>query len=208
MAGESIRLSILLLPFAGMTAGASSEITELIFGSNFISSGPILAWLISAAVLHVLVSVNSVILIAAGRTRFALLVVGLLVPLAIFGYIWIIPLLGPVGASMVTAGAFLAAAITGSAVVRGTWGLAVPLATLARSLALTILAFSAAYWWSAAGLILVLKLCVVCVAIPLLFYIAGELTNRDLTLVISSLGRKTRTDSDHSSNTGSTGGTS
>ena len=198
MARESIRLSILLLPFAGMSAGASSEITRLIFGSNFTESGPILAWLISGAVLHVLVSVNASILIAAGRTRFALLIIGLMVPLAISGHLLMIPALGPVGASMVTAGAYLAATIAGSAAVKTTWGLGIPLATLVRSLTIAALAFCVAYWWSTAGLILVLKLCLICIAIPLLFYLGGELTNRDLAFIIPGLARKSGANGDHS----------
>ena len=201
MAAESIRLSLLLLPFAGMSAGAASEITRLIFGPEFTSSGPILAWLISGAVLHVLVSVNSSILIAAGKTRHALFILWLLVPIAILAYMWVIPLLGPVGASMVTAGAYLIAAVASGIAVRTAWGLAIPFATLARSLALTVLAFAAAYWWSTAGLILVVKLCIICLAIPMFFYLAGELTKQDLSLVMSSLGRKTNSDSGHSSNT-------
>ena len=199
VARESIRLSVLLLPFAGMSAGASSEITRLIFGLNFTESGPILAWLISGAVLHVLVSVNASILISAGRTRFALLIIGLMVPTAIFGHILMIPAFGPVGASMVTAGAYLAAAMAGSTAVRTTWGLGIPLATLARSLALTVLAFCAAYWWPTTGLILILKLCLICIAIPLLYYLGGELTNRDLSFVIPPLARKSGAERNHSS---------
>ena len=206
MAAESIRLSILLLPFAGMSAGASSEITRLIFGPGFAASGPILAWLISGAVLHVLVSVNTCILIAAGRTRFALLIVGLLVPLVILGYMGIIPILGPEGAAMVTASAYLVAAIAGSVAVRATWSLGVPLAMLARSLALTLMAYAAAFLWPTAGLMLVLKLCIICSAIPLLFFTTGELTRQDLALVLSSLGRKTLAAGDQSPKTGPNGG--
>lgn len=197
MSIESIRLCILLLPFAGMSAGASSEITGLIFGADFIRSGPVLAWLISGTVLYVLVTVNTAILIAAARMRLALLIVGLLVPLAVLGHLWLIPQFGPVGASMVTAGAFLAAAIASSIAVKATWKLAIPLATLARSLALAVLAFAAASWWSTTGLMLLIKLCLICAAIPLIFYIAGELTNRDLQFVKSSLNGKTSVGSDH-----------
>ena len=68
---------------AGMSAGAAAEITSLIFGPAFTDSGPILAWLIAAAVLNVLVSVNTGILIAAGQIRLILLIAAALVPMAI-----------------------------------------------------------------------------------------------------------------------------
>jgi O-antigen/teichoic acid export membrane protein len=200
-ARESIRFSILLLPFAAMSAGASSEITRLIFGPEFAASGPILAWLISGAILHILVSVNIAILIAAKRVKLTLLLIVSLIPLVLLGYMWLIPVFGPTGASMVTAGFYLLAAISSSLAVRATWALATPWLTLVRSLALSILAFAIAYWWSTTGLLLVLKLSVICAGIPLIYYIIGELTKRDLGFVLPALRSTTQHDSEHTSNT-------
>lgn len=194
MAAESIRLAILLLPFAAMSAGAAAEITRLIFGPEFTASGPILAWLISGTILHVLVSVNTGILIAAGRTRLAVVIVALLVPVAILGFIWLIPRFGSVGASMVTAAAYLAASLSTSMAVRTTWAVGIAPVTLARSLVLGIVAYGAAHWWSTAGIFLIIKLGLISVMIPLVFYFTGELTRRELSFVMASLRGNTKPD--------------
>ena len=186
MAGESIRLAILFLPFAAMTAGAAAEITSLIFGSAFIDSGPILAWLIAAAVLNILVSVNTGILIAAEKIRLILLITAVLVPVAILGFLYIIPSFGPVGAAMVTFCVFLIITVSSSAAVRYTWRLTPPIVTVLRSLALSLLAFSVAYWWPTTGVLLILKLGIICLGIPLFFFIIGEITKPEIIFVLST----------------------
>ena len=49
MIGESVRLVVCLLPFAGMSAGAAKELAVAIYGGPFLFSGPLLALLIFAA---------------------------------------------------------------------------------------------------------------------------------------------------------------
>lgn len=196
MARESIRLAVLLLPFAAMTAGTATEISVLIFGRHFVESGPLLGWLICGTVLHVFLSVNTGILIAADRTRWALFSVAVVIPIAILGYMRVIPVFGPAGAAMVTAGAYLVASINSSVAVKLSWNLPLPGLTLLRSLVIGLLAYSAAVWWPASGFELVLKLVIISLAIPLLFILSGELTGRDLAFVTANFGSEAQTEAD------------
>ena len=185
LAGElgrnSMRTVIMLLPFAGMVAGAAPEVVGLLFGRRFLDSAPLLALLIFAALGLVMVSVTTAILTAAGRPGLTLVVSGPLVPVAIAGYLLLIPKLGAIGAAGVTTGAAILAAATTILTVYIVCRTSPPRGTLFRSLLICGIAYALAAFWTTPGFLLLLKLGVVGVTIPLLFLLLGELSGAEIS---------------------------
>jgi hypothetical protein len=82
---DALRVPLVLLPFAGLTAGAAHEIIGLIFGAAFLPATPLLALLIFAAVALVMLSVVTAILTAADKPGWTFVLTGPLVLLALIG---------------------------------------------------------------------------------------------------------------------------
>jgi O-antigen/teichoic acid export membrane protein len=185
MGRDGMRLVILLLPFAGMAAGAAGEIVQAVAGQRFGGAGPLLAVLIFAAVAMTMISVATAILTAAGRPGWTFAVAGPLVPMAITGHLLVIPRFGAVGAAAVTAGcAGLGALVTMGAVHR-LWRIAPPAASLVRSGLMCGAAYALATLWAAGGLVLVLKLGVIMVLIAAGLLALGEFDRREIALARS-----------------------
>lgn len=187
MGRDAMRVVIALLPFAGMTAGAASEIVCLIFGPKFLPAAPLLALLGFGALAMVMISVATTILTAAGKPGWTFALTGPLVPLAVTGHLLLIPRLGAVGASLVTTlFAGLGALATVWAVYR-IWRILPPAATLLRSVLVCGLAYVVAALWPAPGVSLLLKLPVIGLIIPLIFLLLGEFSAREIALARAML---------------------
>ncbi|MBW2170457.1 MAG: oligosaccharide flippase family protein, partial [Deltaproteobacteria bacterium] len=119
----AMRLVIWLLPFAAMTAGAATEIVDLVFGKEFVSAGPILAYLIFAAVGFIGITMARAIILAIGRPGWTFLVTGPMFPIAVIGYLILIPWMGGVGAAIVTTCATCLAAVASFLAVYKLWGI-------------------------------------------------------------------------------------
>ena len=72
ISSDAMRLVIVLLPFAGMTAGMSHEIVDFVFGPLFAPAAPLLSLLIFGALAMVMIAVVTAILTAAGKPKWAL----------------------------------------------------------------------------------------------------------------------------------------
>ncbi len=187
MSREAMRLVLLILPFAALTAGTSSEIVGLIFGEPFLPAAPLLAVLMFGAVAFVGISVNTAILIAADKPNWTFAFTGPMVPLAAIGHLLIIPKLGAIGASAVTTSfAFVGATATVLAVYR-IWRILPPFRTLLRSILVCGLIYAVAAYCSAPGFWLLLKLPALALLIPLAFLLTGEFTKSDIALFRSQL---------------------
>lgn len=188
---NALRIIILLFPLAGMSAGAAREVVRLIYGANFEPAAPLLALLIFVGVALALASTGASILVALGRPGWTLALRGPLVPLALGGHFLLIPLLGSLGAALVTtAGAGLSALVS-IGVVCYFWQMRLPHTTFLRSAFLTILAYGASALWPTAGLWLVIKLVLIAFGILLLFGLLGEFSTRELAMARSFLRRRT-----------------
>lgn len=191
MGRDSLRLALLLLPFAAMTAGASGEIVRFLFGAPFGPAGPLVALLIFAGVAAVMTSVATTILTAGSKPSWPLRLVGPLVPLSILGHLGAIPRWGGMGAAAVTTvAAFLGAAATLGAVHR-LWGILPPASTLWRSAAIGLGAYASAVLWPAVSWLLVVKISLISGAIPMAYWLLGEFSQRELELARSLLRRQT-----------------
>lgn len=193
MARDSLRLSVLLLPFGGLVAAAAAEIAPLIMGTSFAGAAPVVARLIFAALALVTISVGISILIAAGKPSWPVLVTLPMVALAAGGLWWTIPRYGAVGAATVTMTVALCGAAAMVAAVFRCWKIVPPLASVLRSGLLAGLAYAGASVWGTPGLWVVVKLAAGTFLIAGGYLLLGEFSARERLLVFSFLPWKRKT---------------
>jgi O-antigen/teichoic acid export membrane protein len=190
---DALRVSLWIVPFAGLTAGASVDIVRAIYGKEFVRAAPLLSLLIFGAVALVFNSVGMAILIAAGKLKWTLILSAPLPFIAAFGHVLMIPRWGMVGAAGVTLfTATMAAAATSFAVYR-CWRVFPPLATLCRCVLVCALAFGMAAVWPAAPLpfLFPLKLIAIGAFILLALLMLGEFSADEIGFAHSLLGWRT-----------------
>jgi O-antigen/teichoic acid export membrane protein len=179
---NAMRVVIGLLPLAGMTAGAASEVVALIFGARYLPAASLLSLLIFGALALAMIRVAAAILIAADRPRWTFALVGPLLPVAVVGHLSLIPRLGAIGASLVTALVACLGAVAAILAVYRVWRILPPLGTLLRSSLVCALAYAVSALWPTPGFLLLLKLLAIILVIPLAFVLLGEFSKREITL--------------------------
>ncbi len=185
MARDSMRLVLLLLPLAGLSAGAAGEIVRLIAGPKFAAAGPLLAVLIFEAVVGALWSAANATLTAAGKAKWTFRIAVPVVPLALVGHLLMIPRFGAMGAAAVTTGLTVIGAAVAVFVVWRLWRVVPPVASVARSALLCVGAFALAALWPTVGAMLVVKLAVISLLVVVGFLALGEFSRREITLAWS-----------------------
>jgi O-antigen/teichoic acid export membrane protein len=173
---DAMRITLLLLPFAGLCAGAADGIVRLVFGAAFAPAAELFPPLLFGAVALVLVAVGTAVLTAGGRLGLTVALTAPLPVVAGLGYLAIIPGWGSRGAAVVTFAASALTAITLLIVVYREYRIAPPAATLAKSALVCAAAYAAARVWSASGTLVLLELAVISAAILLAYKLTGELT--------------------------------
>ena len=193
MTRQAMRLVLCLLPFAGLAAGAAPEIVGLVYGSQFLPAGPLVALLIFAALALTMISVTTATLTAAGRPGWTFALTGPLVPLALGAHLVLVPRFGPAGAAAATTTlAWLGAGLTMVAVYRQC-GATPPLATILRTTLTTLIAYTLSSVWYTSGAWVILELSGITAIILICLFLLGELTRQDLAFVRSLLRRERRT---------------
>jgi O-antigen/teichoic acid export membrane protein len=187
---RSIRLVLCLVPFAGLVAGAASEIVVLLFGPSFVSSGDAAAPLAFGAVAIAMISVTCAILTGAGQPALTLALTGPLVPLSLVGLLIFVPRTGITGAAVVmTVLAWLSAGAAMLTVHR-VCGARLAGATVLRVVLTTAIVYGIASVWPASGVWLIAKLLVLSAVVLLCLLALGELTRADVAFLWSSLRRE------------------
>jgi len=187
---QAVRLVLCFLPFAGVAAGAASEVIALVFGRAFSRAAPLLALLTFGSIANVMISVTTGVLTAAGRPGWTFVLTGPLAPLALLAHLALVPRFGPVGAaSATTALAWLGAGLTTLAVYRQCGVYPAP-ATIIRVAATTLIAYALSSAWHTSGMWLVTKLAGLTAAILIALFVLGELTGQDLAFARSLLRRQ------------------
>ncbi len=192
IARTSIRSIIWLLPFAAMTAGASKEIVIFIFGETYLSTGPILAFLIFAAIGMLAIDLSKTILTALEKPGWTLIIAGPMVPVALIGHLILIPLIGGVGAAIVTTSVACLGAIVSLSIVHRIWRVSPPLKTVVKGVLCSILAYAIASMWPTSGLLLILKLLGTMFIIISFFFLLGEFSSHENAIVFSMFQTKFR----------------
>ncbi len=192
---QAIRVVICLLPFAGMSSGAASEIVSAIYGESFHPAASYLSLLIFAALGMVMTSVTASIFIAAGRPGLPLLISGPFVVISPLAYYLFMNGFGPVGAAIVTLClAWLGGAAALMAVYR-IWHIPMPVITLLRSIIISAFAYTIALIWPSPGVLLLIKLPVIGIIIVLSFLVSGEFSRKEIDLGYAMIRRKKKGES-------------
>lgn len=186
-----LRMVVVLLPFAGMSAGAAKEVVTFIFGATYLPAAPLLAVLIFGSVGLLMISVTTAILIAAEKPGWTLALTGPMLPAAAVGHLLLIPRMGSLGASLVTTSLAWCGALAALLAVHRVWRIAPPASTVWRSALIACLAAALALLWATPGLLLVLKLALISVLIPVAFLLLGEFSAGELARVRAMLRRQT-----------------
>ncbi len=173
---RSIRFVVCLLPFAGMSAGAAGEVVQLIYGKDFMPTAPLLVVLIFGAVGLTLTQVNAAGLIAAGKTRLPLCILGPIVPLSVIAYVQCTAWFGVIGVAIVTTVASVLTATLTVLAVRRAWNVQPQISLWVKTGMLTVIAFMAAQMWETLGGALLVKLTLISIGIVAAFWGLGELS--------------------------------
>lgn len=192
----AMRLVVWLLPFAAMTAGAATEIVDLVFGKEFAPAGPILALLIFGAVGFMGIVTARAIILAVNRPGWTLVVTGPVLPMALIGHLMLIPWMGGVGAAIVTTCATCSAAVASFLAVYKLWGVLPPAKTLAKSVFCSGLALALAVFWPVSGLMVIVKLVMIMVTVLVAFLLLGDFTAGEVALIRTLARRKGWSDED------------
>lgn len=187
LARNALRGALLLLPFAGMTAGMAREVVEWVLGRAFLPAAPLLAWLIFAALALLVVSIVSAILIAADEPRLPFALTAIALPFALIGYGVAMPLFDVVGIAAVTTLAALIAALAMLAGAYHVWRVAPPRGTVLRAPIVCLGAYALAALWPTAGAWLLLKLAVITLLIAGAYIALGEFSRAEMLVVRTRL---------------------
>jgi len=176
VARQALRLVLLLVPPAALVVGSAPELMRLAYGAPFAPAALVLGPLLAGGLALVLVSVTTAILTAGGKPNITFALTGPLVPLAVVGVWLVAPRGGLLGAALVTGLLACASAGVSLLAVRRLWGIWPPPATVARCLALAVLAFGLGALWPTPGLWWLLKLAVGSLGLGLALAVSGEVT--------------------------------
>ena len=188
---NAMRLIIGLVPFAGMTAGASPEIVNVIFGPEFFPSATLLSLLIFSSLALALISVTTVILTAIGKPTWTFGLTGPLLPLTFAGHLILIPWLGALGAALVTTLGAVFGALAAVFAVHRMWRVFPSFGTLGRSALIGGMAYVLAVIWPASGGVLWIKLSLISLMIGLTFLVLGEFSPSEMRQIRTMLGWQT-----------------
>ncbi|ULA64053.1 MAG: Membrane protein involved in the export of O-antigen and teichoic acid (Modular protein) [Nitrospira sp.] len=190
LARDSMRVTMFFLPVAAIIAGASPEIVQVVFGSEFVPASPLLALLIIGAVSNVMLMVSITIMTAAGLPARTVLFTAPLVLLALVGHLIVIPRLGQQGAALVTVTVSALGASVALMSVYGLWKVWPPAGTLVRSLAVGLVVGAASWAWPTPGLLVFAKLMLLGIFSLFGYWLVGEFRHGELAAVRSMLFRK------------------
>ena len=188
----AIRSVFWLLPFAAMTAGASSEIVNFIFGQTFLPAGPMLSLLIFATVgLHA-TGVANALLTASNRPGLILVLTVPAVFLAFVGYLFVIPARGGIGAASVLAAGACFIGFGSILIACRIWGTRWPYGDFFKCILCSLFAYGMALLWPVSGWVVVVKIIAIVVAILVAFLSLGLFTSHERALLRSLLSMRFR----------------
>jgi O-antigen/teichoic acid export membrane protein len=187
LARDAERGVIMLLPLAGLAAGAAPEIVGVLLGPGYASAAGPLGMLLFGSVAAVALALVVALLTAAERPGWTVPLAWALLPLAAVGHVLVIPRYGPLGAAAVTTACGVLGAVGGLFLIYRAWAVRPPAATIGRSVLLTAGAYALAAGWGTPGLWVFLKLPLVALAAAAGFLALGEYQLRDVPSVWRAL---------------------
>ncbi len=192
LAGHALRAVVLVLPIAGMISGAAPGIVAWVFGPEYRAAGPSLVVLIFGAFAMLLLSAATTVLIAGGKTGWAVRVVAPMSLVAVAGHALLIPRFGATGAAAVATTVAVGGALAATLAAGHLWGVRPQAATLGRTAAVCALAYALARLLPGGGVLLIPKLGAIALIVGLAFWLLGELDRAQLAFLRSAIGARSR----------------
>lgn len=186
MAQSSLRMVLMLFPFAALTAAAAPALVEWLFGPVFAPTAPLLMVLMFGAIAQVMISIATIILIAADKPNWTCALTLPMIPLALLGHYLVIPQRAAIGAAWVTTGVTILTAIAAVIAVYRVWRVVLSYQTLLRSVLVSGVVYAiTGVVCSSATLWLLVQLPMMALLVPLLFLLFGEFSLAEITLIRS-----------------------
>ena len=193
---NAMRIVFWVLPVVSLLPWFASDLVRLVLGDKYIHAAPLLSLLCFASLSSIMLSINLTILIASGRAYTTSILTIPMVVCAVAGHLILIPRLGPVGASYVTAAVSTAGALCSTAFVCRLWKILPPLKTVLRSVCVALLGCLTVAWWPAANTLVAVKFLAIVAGCLGLFIASGEFSASDLLLFRSMLSMRKRPETD------------
>jgi O-antigen/teichoic acid export membrane protein len=198
MVQKAVRLTLSLLPFAGLAAGAAAEVVLVIYGQMYISAGGILAILIFAAVGVSIITVSTAALIAADRSEMPFYLILPILLLAIGALFIIVPRFGSIGAAWVTTILSWIGALSFMLALYKIWGVRLPVATIFRSITICVVAYIMASRWQTPDILILLKIPLISLFIVIAITLLGEFSRDEIIFLRSVFNWRSRSNQDAS----------
>lgn len=193
---NAMRIVFWVLPAVSLLPWFASDLVRLVLGEKYIQAAPLLSVLWFAALSSIMLSINLTILIGSGKAYATSMLTIPMVVFAVAGHLVLIPRLGPVGASYVTAAVSTAGAICSTALVCRLWNILPPLKTILRSVCIAATGCLTVAWWPATDTAVAVKFLVIIAGCLSLFFASGEFSANDLLLFRSMLSLRKRPEMD------------
>ena len=182
LARQTARSSVLLFPLAALIAGSAPQVISLVYGARYVAASPVFALLIVAAVGLVQVSVAAALLSSFDHLGWQAVLIVPLVPLAIVVHAMAIPHLGAMGAALTTLGLTWSCVLVSGCTLYGLTGVSVPVATLLRSVVLSVGGYFLAQHLPPSGAWILLQLPALAVFSAVILIVLGEFHSDGLTV--------------------------
>lgn len=180
LAQNTIRTVTGLLPFTAIAAAASDDLAVMLFGAQFAGAGPLLAILVFAGLAIMMINLINAILIACGKPNWTLWLAVPLLPAAIAGHLVAIPRFGPIGAASVSTLVAGLGAAAGLIAVCRHLKIEAPVATLFRSVLLSLMAYPLVYFRPFHGFAAAGMMAFACVLVLAGFFALGEFRQNEI----------------------------
>lgn len=187
MARRALRLTLCLLPFAGLAAGSASEVICLVYGNSYRPASALFALLIFAAVGYAVIAVAAQTVTARGLPRLVLASSVPMVAVSLAAYLILTPRFGALGTAAGRTSATALGAVMLVGVMTRTCEVRLSLATVGRIGLTTAIAYAVSSVWQTSGGMAVLELMLLSAAVVGLLFLLGELTQKDLRFALSLL---------------------
>jgi O-antigen/teichoic acid export membrane protein len=184
---QSLRLTLWLIPFAALGAGAAPGLIAFVFGEAYLPAAPLLVWVSFSIVALTITSLTATMLAAVGRPGAAFMYNVPLLALAVVGYLVWVPRAGAIGAAVVTAVSAWGVALAMMVAVYRSCQVGPGRGTVARTVVTGAIAYALVKVWHAPGAWVIPQLLALCGVVLLLLFVLGELTVADLRFVVSLL---------------------
>ncbi len=177
---DGLRAIALASPLAAILGGSAHEVVRLVYGPRFDAAADLAAPFLVAAMGLAVISMVSIMLTAAGYAREATRSAWPLLPVAIIGFIVVMPRYGAFGGAVVTSIAALAGAVTSLMALHRLWRVPMPRNACWRSLAVSAATWAAAALWPVVGWWWVLKAGVLAVGALAGLWALGEFSRAEV----------------------------